>query len=312
MAEQSSLQLEREKRLLSETLIEIALALTSHTRHKDVLDEILTQAKRLVPYQTAHFLLLEDDSLRIAHWQGYENTGSENHISTLVQPLTNFPFDQQVIRSKTARVLSDTHQEPNWIITPETSWVRSHLVLPIYLHNQVLGILRLDSNLAGQFTLKDIEKLQPLANIAAIALKNAQLYDQFRRELKERRRTEAALRISEEFGQTKGLNLIPGQVRYFKGVLEAGAKIPHTGWNSIVEARQGSSMENTVGDDFYFIHSLYAQTDDPAHTIARCTYHNVTFAAAIERDNIIGFQFHPERSGESGLALYKNIIRKAS
>ncbi|MCB1652276.1 MAG: imidazole glycerol phosphate synthase subunit HisH [Alphaproteobacteria bacterium] len=117
---------------------------------------------------------------------------------------------------------------------------------------------------------------------------------------------------SEEFGQTKGLNLIPGQVRYFKGVLEAGAKIPHTGWNSIVEARQGSSMENTVGDDFYFIHSLYAQTDDPAHTIARCTYHNVTFAAAIERDNIIGFQFHPERSGESGLALYKNIIRKAS
>ena len=211
MAEQSSLQLEREKRLLSETLIEIALALTSHTRHKDVLDEILTQAKRLVPYQTAHFLLLEDDALRIAHWQGYENTGSENHISTLVQPLTNFPFDQQVIRSKTARVLSDTHQEPNWIITPETSWVRSHLVLPIYLHNQVLGILRLDSNLAGQFTLKDIEKLQPLANIAAIALKNAQLYDQFRRELKERRRTEAALRISEEFGQTI-LNSLSAQI----------------------------------------------------------------------------------------------------
>ncbi|MCB0163197.1 MAG: GAF domain-containing protein [Anaerolineae bacterium] len=211
MPEQPSLQVEREKRLLSETLTEIALALTSHTRHKEVLDEILTQAKRLVPYHTAHFLLLENDSLRIAHWQGYEHTGSENHISTLVQPLAKFPFDQEVIRSKTARVLSNTHREPNWVVTPETSWVRSHLVLPIYLHNQVLGVLRLDSNVEGQFTLQDAENLQPLANIAAIALKNAQLYEQFRRELKERRRTEMALKISEEFGQTI-LNSLSAQI----------------------------------------------------------------------------------------------------
>ncbi|MCB9099297.1 MAG: GAF domain-containing protein [Anaerolineales bacterium] len=239
MPEQLSLQLEREKRLLSETLTEIALALTSHTRHKEVLDEILTQAKRLVPYQTAHILLLENDSLRIAHWQGYENTGSEQHISTLVQPLANFPFDQEVIQSKTARVLSDTHQEPSWIVTPETKWVRSHLVLPIYLHNQVLGVLRLDSNQPGQFTLKDAENLQPLANIAAIALKNAQLYEQFRRELKERRRTEAALRISEEFGQTI-LNSLSAQI----AVLNHKGEIIHVNeaWSTYARKNGGNPI----------------------------------------------------------------------
>ncbi|MCB0193537.1 MAG: GAF domain-containing protein [Anaerolineae bacterium] len=209
--EQSPIETEREKRLLSETLTEIALALTSHTRHRDVLDEILVQAKRLVTYRAAHFVLLENDSLRVAHWHGYEKTGSENFIAKLVQPLAELPFDQEVIRSKKAQVVSYTEQEPKWVVTPETSWVKSHLVLPIYLHNQVLGVLRLDSDTPGQFTSHHVDRLQPLANIAAIALKNAQLYEQFRRELTERRRMEVALRASEEFSQTI-LNSLAAQI----------------------------------------------------------------------------------------------------
>ncbi|MGB0719370.1 MAG: imidazole glycerol phosphate synthase subunit HisH [Bdellovibrionales bacterium] len=115
---------------------------------------------------------------------------------------------------------------------------------------------------------------------------------------------------SEEFGKTSGLNLIPGQVRYFKGVVEPGAKIPHTGWNTISGARKDSLMQQAVGNDFYFIHSLFVETDNPDHTIAHCTYHNINFAAAIAHENITGFQFHPERSGKNGLSLYKNLIEQ--
>lgn len=115
---------------------------------------------------------------------------------------------------------------------------------------------------------------------------------------------------SEEFGQTKGLNLIPGQVKSFKGMLDEGGKIPHTGWNTIIDVREGSVMEEDRGDDFYFVHSLFAETDNPDHTIAKCRYHNVTFSAAIEHENIIGFQFHPERSAQNGLDLYQKIIER--
>ncbi len=188
---ESLLASEQEQRLLAETLQEVTLALTSQTNSAAVLDEILRQVQRLTPYNTANVMLLDNDILHTVRWQGYAAFGSEEFMSRLVQPLANFPLDSQVIRSRTPLIIHDTRQEPLWIVFDETAWISANMVIPICLHDNILGVLRLDSDTIGQFSDRDVERLTPMVNAAVIALENARLYDQVQQELSERTQTEA-------------------------------------------------------------------------------------------------------------------------
>ncbi len=172
---------EHEQRLLAETLREVTLTLTSHMDHQAVLDEILRQAQQLVPYSTAHIMLLEGEILHVARWRGYDAFDSEAFIANLEQPLADLPLDTQVVLSRKPMVVADTHQEPHWVAATETEWVRSHVSAPICLRDRVLGLLRLDSDAPGQFSAEDAQHLEPLANAAAIAIQNARLYEQVQR-----------------------------------------------------------------------------------------------------------------------------------
>jgi len=189
---------EHQQRLLAETLGEVTLALTSQIDLEVLFETILSYAQRLVPYRTAHIVLLEDDYLRIAGWEGYQAQGSDKLISNLRQPLAEFPLDAAVVQSRRPLVIPDTRKEPKWVIQDRTAWVRSHLVEPIVLGDRVLGLLRLDADTANAFSEEDIVRLQPLASAAAIALENARLYNQAQQELGERKQAETALRESEE------------------------------------------------------------------------------------------------------------------
>ncbi|MCB0191849.1 MAG: GAF domain-containing protein [Anaerolineae bacterium] len=184
---------EHEQRLLAETLTEATLAIASQTNLNAILDEILRQIQRLVPYRAAHIMLLEGDKLRIGSWQGYRVFDSEKHIANLVQPLANFPLEIEAIQTKKPLIISDTRQEKRWIVHEETAWVRSHLVLPIFLGDHVFGLLRLDSEKVNMFSTKDLDRLQPLANAAAIGLENARLFAQAQQEIAERKQAEQAL-----------------------------------------------------------------------------------------------------------------------
>jgi PAS domain S-box-containing protein len=184
---------EHEQRLQAETLAEVTLSLTSQTNPANVLDEILRQVQRLVPYRTAHIMLLDDDKLRIGSWQGYRTFESEALISSLVQPLADLPLDEEAIRSRQSLVISDTYQEPRWVVREETAWVKSHLVVPICLGLRVLGLLRLDGDTVGSFSNEDVARLHPLTSSAAIALENARLFDQAQQEIAERKQAEYEL-----------------------------------------------------------------------------------------------------------------------
>jgi len=108
---------------------------------------------------------------------------------------------------------------------------------------------------------------------------------------------------SEEFGQGKGLDVIPGVVRRFP----PGLKVPHMGWNQ-VEHRGDLALFDGVpsGADFYFVHSYYPDTPDSSLAVASCTY-GVTFPAAIGRGPVFATQFHPEKSQRWGLKLLENF-----
>ncbi len=185
-AEQEREQLlitEHEHRLLAETLGDVFLALTSQTNYEAVLDEILRQTQRIVSFDAANIMMLSKGHLKIAHHRGYEKSDGQEIMSNLKQALTDFPLDVAVIQSQQPIVVQDTNQNPHWVATDVSTWVRSFIAVPLCLQERTLGLLRLDSNEPEKFSKKDLKQLYPLANAAAIALDNARLYDEARQEL---------------------------------------------------------------------------------------------------------------------------------
>jgi|SRR5579883_942687 len=111
-------------------------------------------------------------------------------------------------------------------------------------------------------------------------------------------------RGSEE-GILPGLGWIPATTRRFPQM--SGLKIPHMGWNTVQTAKVIPLVSN-LGTEarFYFVHSYYVQVDDPQDTVLTAHY-GVTFDAVIAHGNLLGAQFHPEKSHKYGMALLRNF-----
>ena len=112
---------------------------------------------------------------------------------------------------------------------------------------------------------------------------------------------------TEEGGWHECLNIIPGRVKR----LPAGLKIPHIGWNQ-VEQTVKHQVFNAIPDkaNFYFVHSYYGDPEDKS-VIAGKTEYGVSMASVIIKNNLIATQFHPEKSGNWGLKMYSNFLKKA-
>lgn len=86
-----------------------------------------------------------------------------------------------------------------------------------------------------------------------------------------------------------------------------GLKIPHMGWNSLkINARSKLFSKTQQNSYVYFVHSYYCRAEDRDDAAAACNY-GIEFDAAVERGNLFGCQFHPEKSGDTGLALLKKF-----
>ena len=109
-----------------------------------------------------------------------------------------------------------------------------------------------------------------------------------------------------ENGETSGLNLIPGHIK--KLSLEHGYKIPHVGWNE-VSYNIKNTLFNEIPDkkDFYFVHSFSFEPKNNSHAIATTEY-DKKFISVINKENIYGVQFHPEKSLTFGIKLIENFI----
>ncbi|MGA2122187.1 MAG: imidazole glycerol phosphate synthase subunit HisH [Methanoregula sp.] len=114
------------------------------------------------------------------------------------------------------------------------------------------------------------------------------------------------METSEEHGSHKGLGLIPGSVKRFPK--RAGFKVPHMGWNSLRLEKPDNPLLAGLGPEeyVYFVHSYYADTA-PEYTLTTTDYIR-PFASAVFYGNTYGVQFHPEKSGATGLLMLKNFI----
>jgi glutamine amidotransferase len=106
-------------------------------------------------------------------------------------------------------------------------------------------------------------------------------------------------------GDAEGLDLVPGRNVRFR----EGQKVPHMGWNELSVEREHPIVAGVDGQYAYFVHSYYARPDDEAAVVATTDY-GVRFPSIVanEAGNVFGTQFHPEKSGETGLRILRNFV----
>ena len=115
---------------------------------------------------------------------------------------------------------------------------------------------------------------------------------------------QALYECSEENGMTKALGLLPGKIAAFP---QGKLKVPHMGWNELVLRRPHGVMTGLPPHSYvYFVHSYYKVPGDTDDVIAYSDY-GVPVPAVVGKDNVLGFQFHPEKSGDTGILIWKNI-----
>ena len=121
-----------------------------------------------------------------------------------------------------------------------------------------------------------------------------------------------ALFEGSEEGGVRGLGIIPGRVIRFQ--LPRPLKVPHMGWNTIRFVQAASPLHDGLrvdGESFYFVHSYHCVPRDPSLVLAECDY-GAPFVAAIGRGRMFATQFHPEKSQEKGLQIYRNFAASAT
>ena len=115
-------------------------------------------------------------------------------------------------------------------------------------------------------------------------------------------------RGSEE-GTKSGLGFVDGYTRKFHFVNGQKLRVPHMGWNEVALSKPSRLLENMYEEPrFYFVHSYHAVMDQPGEELLKATY-GYPFTAAFEKGNIVGVQFHPEKSHKFGMRLYENFMR---
>jgi len=115
---------------------------------------------------------------------------------------------------------------------------------------------------------------------------------------------------SEEFGNSRGLDIIPGTVKKFPCPNPERAKVPQIGWNEVQRrgSWDGTALEGLADREYmYFVHSFYVQPSDPRDTSSVTSYAGIDYSSSISRGNLFACQFHPEKSAWNGLKIYRNF-----
>jgi len=167
--------------LFSSALAGAAAAVSSSLQVEQVLDQILEQVSYVVPSDTCNIMLIEGDGARIVRWRGYEALGISNEDLAKVRPaITVYGTFRAMVETGQPVVVGDTQKTAAWVTAPGRVDHRSYVGAPICIDGKVEGFINANSSRPGQFSQRDADRLSAFASHAAIALKNARLYEQTR------------------------------------------------------------------------------------------------------------------------------------
>jgi len=167
---------ERQQRILSEALRDVAAALNSTLRFDGVLDRILTNIGRVVPHDAALIMLVEAGSAYPVRVQGYEAGGPSTTGPVARLVIADTPTLCKMSETKQPLVIPDTRNHPGWVDFPQSRWLRSYAGAPILIKGETVGFINLNSATEGFFSDEHGERLKAFADQAATAIENARLF----------------------------------------------------------------------------------------------------------------------------------------
>lgn len=217
---------EHEQKLVNEALQSTASSLSSSLELSQVINIILENVVRVVPHETSTIMLIDDGFARVLGSKGFELYGLQDWIKDFAFEIATTPNIRAKIELNRAFIIPDTHEDPLWAYVEETSWIRSSLSAPIYIDNEIIGFLNLDSTKPHFFQEKHINWLTAFADQAALAIKNARL---FAAEREQRRLNEALRATAQLINSTLQLDTV------IERILETAEQVvPHEASNIMV------------------------------------------------------------------------------
>jgi len=194
-------QSEYHQHQLSEALIRAAASLNSSLDLEQLLDEILIQVLQVIPCQGANFMMISQDQGYVHRFRGYQDIpGYTDIIANIRIPITTHNIDTS-LRGQPV-LTANTETDPYWVVFPGVDWIKSNVSIPMEVDGEVVGFLNVDSQVPDYFTEEAVLRLQTFANYAAIAVRNANLYQQLQAhaaelEARVQQRTEALVAAKE-------------------------------------------------------------------------------------------------------------------
>lgn len=155
-----------------QSLRKISDYLSSYKNLKSLLRAVLEEVDKIVPSSSSNIALIQNGNLINVAARGYEKYGVSEFVDNFVMNIKDFPIEDEVVLEKKPLIINDTYKDKRWIVIKETSFIKSHLMIPIILRGEVIGLLRLDSDKENSFTKVDAEKLMLFSNSIGVAIDN--------------------------------------------------------------------------------------------------------------------------------------------
>jgi GAF domain-containing protein len=171
------LQAERTVREQAEALREAARIVGSSLSLDEVLQAVLDQLARVLPFDSGCIMFVEDERSVIKVWRGYDVLLAHEHIAGIQFPITTDPYIGAVVREAKPLVLRNTHEDSNWVMTPIGEHINSWLGIPLMGRDKVIGLFSLDRMISEGFTDEEVALAQTFAPHAATAIENARLFE---------------------------------------------------------------------------------------------------------------------------------------
>jgi diguanylate cyclase (GGDEF)-like protein/PAS domain S-box-containing protein len=189
-------QMEREQRQVIEALSKSAAIINSSLDMNDVLKRILENISSVVPHDAANIMLVKNQSAKMVQMIGYEKFVQEMEpFQNLEFPLSTPNFHEMILTDKGV-IISNTKTDPRWQVIGDNHWIGSYLGAPLLFQKKLIGFINLDSTRTDFYQEKHIQWLQAFADQAAIAIKNAQLYEEVNERAKQLSLLNQAARVT--------------------------------------------------------------------------------------------------------------------
>ncbi|PJF41911.1 MAG: hypothetical protein CUN55_10985 [Phototrophicales bacterium] len=195
--------IEHQQRTFAEALLDIATVLNQSLDFDDVLSRILESVERVVPHDTANIMLIDDNNIAyVVGSRGYDTPDTAEYIRTLTFYIPETPTLSTMLVTKSPLIVGDVLQDEMWLKAENDLNIRSYVGVPILISGQVIGYLNIDSHIPNFFNQFHADRLRIFAELAAIAIRNAQTFQQAQARAAEEERQRLARELHDAVSQT--------------------------------------------------------------------------------------------------------------